>query len=258
MSELYTEMSRGKPMVTGQVHDWVHLPEGERFYAGPPAATASATTCSLASLTTALEALDASIDFSRFDNNGPDNQPNTADDDGFVDFAFVHPTKGGECRGTGNNSIWSHRFSLQSLIGDSFETDDPNASASTRASTTTSSCRPSPATVRRRSRSGCLRTSSATRSACRIRRPARARRVGGHRGMGLMGSGSWGGDGHSHPEKPTHMIEWSKEFLGWVDPVVIEADTAGVEIPPARSCASTIRTRPIRRTVVTCSCRTAA
>ena len=59
---------------------------------------------------------------------GPDNQPNTADDDGFVDFvAFVHPTKGGECRGTGNNSIWSHRFSLQSLIGDSFETDDPNA-----------------------------------------------------------------------------------------------------------------------------------
>ena len=49
MSELYTEMSRGKFKVTGQVHDWVHLPEGEDSMPGRPAATASATTCSLAS-----------------------------------------------------------------------------------------------------------------------------------------------------------------------------------------------------------------
>ena len=64
-----------------------------------------------------------------------------------------------------------------------------------------------------------------------LREPDESAGIGG---WGLMGSGSWGGDGHSHPEKPTHMIEWSKEFLGWVDPVVIEADTAGVEIPAGK------------------------
>ena len=72
MSELYTEMSRGKFKVTGQVHDWVHLPEGEGFYAGPAGCNGLCNDLQLGEpSTTALEALDASIDFSRFDNNGP-------------------------------------------------------------------------------------------------------------------------------------------------------------------------------------------
>jgi hypothetical protein len=41
---------------------------------------------------------------------------------------------------------------------------------------------------------------------------------------GLMGAGSWGGD-NMHPEKPSHMEAWSKEFLGWVSPREIKADT---------------------------------
>ncbi|MFQ6094288.1 MAG: hypothetical protein ACE5OR_16710 [bacterium] len=37
---------------------------------------------------------------------------------------------------------------------------------------------------------------------------------------GLMGGGSWGGDGRS-PETPVHLCAWSKARLGWVVPTVI-------------------------------------
>ena len=36
-----------------------------------------------------LRRADEDIDFSRFDNDGPDGVPNSGDDDGFVDLLFV-------------------------------------------------------------------------------------------------------------------------------------------------------------------------
>jgi hypothetical protein len=36
-----------------------------------------------------LAAVDGSIDFAQFDNDGPDGIPNSGDDDGFVDFVAI-------------------------------------------------------------------------------------------------------------------------------------------------------------------------
>ena len=41
--------------------------------------------------------------------------------------------------------------------------------------------------------------------------------------FGLMGSGSWGGDGRS-PDRPVHLCAWSKVRLGWIDPVQVSTD----------------------------------
>ncbi|MCZ4088723.1 immune inhibitor A domain-containing protein [Sinorhizobium psoraleae] len=46
---------------------------------------------------------------------------------------------------------------------------------------------------------------------------------------GLMASGSWGGD-NNHPETPSHMEAWSKEFLGWATVREIDTDTMQVKL----------------------------
>jgi hypothetical protein len=50
----------------------------------------------------------------------------------------------------------------------------------------------------------------------------------------LMAGGSWGGDGNT-PERPTHMSAWSKEFLGWVTPKAVTADTKPATLPSVRT-----------------------
>lgn len=47
--------------------------------------------------------------------------------------------------------------------------------------------------------------------------------------FGLMAGGSWGGDGAS-PQTPTHPCAWSKIFLAWITPTVIEVDTSDQQI----------------------------
>ena len=36
-----------------------------------------------------IQAADADVDFSRYDNDGPDGVPNSGDDDGYVDYIFI-------------------------------------------------------------------------------------------------------------------------------------------------------------------------
>jgi M6 family metalloprotease-like protein len=49
---------------------------------------------------------------------------------------------------------------------------------------------------------------------------------------GLMGSGSWGGNG-STPETPVHMSAWCKKELGWVTPVNITSYLGPLSVPNA-------------------------
>lgn len=66
-------------------------------------------------LVKALQQADPGVNFAGFDNNGPDNSPNSGDDDGLVDLVqFVMPVVGAECSGPGYNA---HHFSLSGLVG---------------------------------------------------------------------------------------------------------------------------------------------
>jgi M6 family metalloprotease-like protein len=63
---------------------------------------------------------DGSVNWGQFDNDGPDELPNSGDDDGFVDFiSFVQPEVDGAC---GTTNIWAHRFTIGGVSGASYVT----------------------------------------------------------------------------------------------------------------------------------------
>ncbi len=125
----YEQMSNGLLSVQGQVVGWVNLDSNDTFYQG---ADQGGQTCNglcgnsrvAQFLREALQKSDGSLDFGQFDNDGPDGQPNSPDDDGFVDLAtFIHPEVGGEC-GPSTGNVWAHRFVLSGWGGGSFTTND--------------------------------------------------------------------------------------------------------------------------------------
>ncbi|RWQ31001.1 MAG: M6 family metalloprotease domain-containing protein [Mesorhizobium sp.] len=234
MSDDYREMSRGAFSVGGQVFDWLSLPNSNSFYSGPPGCNGICNNSKMGDLlTTALDGRDAEIDFSSYDNDGPDSVPNSGDDDGFVDFvAFVHANSGGECPGL-NDKIWSHRFSLNSLTGSNYQTQDAGKLGSNiliddYVVMPALACDGS-TMIQIGVFSHEFGHAFGLPDLYDSQRPNESEGVGA---WGLMGSGSWGGDGHSTPQTPTHMETWSKEFLGWISPRVIDTDQTGVVIRP--------------------------
>lgn len=235
LTDYYFEVSEGRLTVTGKVSTWLPLPQNATYYSGNSGCNGLCPESHehmYELITAALQGNDTAIDYGRFDNDGPDGKANSGDDDGYVDFvAIVHAQSGGECKDS--NTIWSHRWSLQNLNGQAFETNDAGQ------------------------RGAKIRVDDYVimpALACDNRKPTAIGVFahefghafglpdlydtdGGSEGVGgwdLMGSGSWGGDGYSHPEKPSHMGAWSKEYLGWLKSKEIASDTANFEL----SCAS--------------------
>ncbi len=83
LTHFYREMSRGQFALTGEV-----LP---RWYASPSNAEVYADAAGGYGrfAREIIQAVDADVDFSRYDNDGPDGVPNSGDDDGYVDFIFL-------------------------------------------------------------------------------------------------------------------------------------------------------------------------
>ncbi len=244
MTEHYAEMSGGRLAVTGQAFDWRRLPQPETFYSGPIGCNGICQNARLGEmLNAALAQVDATVDFSRFDNDGPDNRPNSGDDDGFVDFvAFVHPDRGGECsrRGT-SDDIWSHRFSIAAWSGSSFQTNDAGQHG-TRMLVDDYVIMPALACdgttmIQIGVFSHEFGHAFGLPDLYDTKNPPRSAGTGG---WDLMASGSWGGDGSS-PMAPSHMSAWSKEFLGWLSPRVVEGDEEGVRLRPVIASGDVVR-----------------
>ncbi len=73
-------------------------------------------------LVEALTLVDDMIDFGQYDNDGPDNVPNSGDDNGVVDaIAFYFLEVAASCGGPG---IWPHFYSIGGRVGSDFETND--------------------------------------------------------------------------------------------------------------------------------------
>ena len=83
LTHFYNEMSRGQYALTGAV-----LP---RWYASRrDGAAYTGGGVSFGDFSREiLEAVDADVDLGLYDNDGPDGEPNSGDDDGYVDFVFI-------------------------------------------------------------------------------------------------------------------------------------------------------------------------
>lgn len=225
MTDYYREISYGGFTVTGTVFPWKQLSKNDTNYEGGCNGLCAAGKIA-DFLKETLDANDATVDFSKYDNDGPDGVPNSGDDDGYVDFvAFVHPESGGEC---GNSNIWSHRWSYSGWTGSDYTTTDAKTGG------------------------GFIKVNDyvimpalACNGSTMIQIGVFAHEFGhafglpdlydtddsngDSEGLGnwcLMAAGSWGGDGQS-PERPVHMSAWAKKYMGWISPTPVSGQVSG-------------------------------
>ena len=162
-----------------------------------------------------VQSADPAVDFGQFDNDGPDNVPNSGDDDGIVDALFVvHEGPGGE---TGANNIWSHSWNLYYYFGRQYlYTNDPAAGGGTIGI--------GPYIIQPAVNSGgamieigvfCHEFGHALGLPDLYDTDYSSEGIGV---WGLMGSGSY-----NTSAQPSHMISWCRAQLGWIIPMEVTA-----------------------------------
>ncbi len=215
----WEEVSSGLLKVEGAVAPWIRLGHEARHYL-PAGSYGWAQFGRVAELRLeALRLADDSLDFSTFDNDGPDGVPNSGDDDGFVDFvALVYALP---CPGTSRaGAIWPHRAAIPPL-----ETKDASANGGAikiadyviLPAVDPQSCGPMHIGV------------LAHETGHALGLPDLYDYDGSTQGIGawgLMGTGS-----HSARYSPAHLSAWEKEQLGWVR-VSWLRDNDAISLPP--------------------------
>ena len=237
ISDYYNEVSLGLLEIEGTVYDWTVLDSTEVYYTaalGGVSLTYSRTGEFIQEL---IDAHDTAVDWGIYDNDGPDGVPNSGDDDGFVDIlVLVHPTIGAECYSQYVH-MWSHSgtYSIWNVSGGQpYTTNDAAAGG------------------------GMIRIDDY------IMGPALSCEGGtieigvfchefGHAfGLydlydwtgyssgigywGLMGAGNW-----NTPSSPAHLSAWSKEQLGWIDPVEVDWQSQSLTLDPVETSGDVVK-----------------
>jgi len=224
MNDYYREVSYGQFSVTGLASGWTTSTNTYASYENPDGSQDAGTAQLM--LKDAIAQLDPVLDFSQFDNDGPDGVPNSGDDDGLVDaLFFVHAGAGEESTGNAND-IWSHAWAVSGGV----LTDDG-------VYVYRYSVEPEEMT------DGSLMTMGVF-----------AHEYGHVLGLpdlydtdysssgigewGLMSAGSWSHrDGDRAGSCPTHMTAWCKSQMGWLTPTVINSETLNVVVTPVETGA---------------------
>ncbi|MCK4236451.1 MAG: M6 family metalloprotease domain-containing protein, partial [Candidatus Krumholzibacteria bacterium] len=237
LSEYYEEVSFGLLSVTGTVFDWVSLSYPEYYYTGgihQGLTPGESRTGEL--IKEVLDYLDPSVDFGAFDNDGPDGIANSGDDDGFVDvLVVIHPTRGAECRNTRN--MWSHSWVYCGWpASDSlpYLTDDPAAGGGVVKIDDYIIC---PALS---CESGMIEIGVFCHELGHtLGLPDLYDYNGFSSGIGnwgLMGSGNW-----NAPSSPAHLCAWSREQLGWVEPVEVDWQEQSLDLEPIAQSGEVVK-----------------
>ncbi len=244
LSEYYAEVSYGLFEVAGDVYDWTRVSNVEGYYTGGRGGVVPGLSRTGEFIKEIADALDPSVDFGTYDNDGPDGVPNSGDDDGFVDaLIVVHPTRGAECNRQPIH-FWSHSWIYSRWDvsgGEPYETDDPAAGG------------------------GVIRIEDyiiAPALSCdngmieigvychelghAIGLPDLYDGNGGSQGIGywgLMGAGNW-----NTPASPAHLCAWSREQMGWLDPIEVDWREQYIELNPIGSSGEAVKlVTPTRR-----------
>jgi M6 family metalloprotease-like protein len=197
LREYYTEVSGGRLTLYGQVLPWVR---------------------------TSLTLLDLTTDFGRYDNDGPDDLPNSGGDDGIVDaVAFEFLEIAASCGGPG---IWPHFSRISNWRGDPFVTDDPRPGGGfvrldpyfIQSAVDCEGTDVQPITTIAHELGHLLGLPDLYHPVYGIL-PEQRRWVVGC--WSLMAARAWGcGDvARTEWKRPTHMGAWEKRQLGWLDQV---------------------------------------
>lgn len=97
MRSYFLANSFGKMDIEGDIYAWFGLPEPLSYYADNRRGMGGYPTNAQKMIEDAVDAADGVIDYSEYDNDGPDGIPDSGDDDGVVDFLLVvHAGRGYE------------------------------------------------------------------------------------------------------------------------------------------------------------------
>ena len=233
VTEYFSEVSGGRFTLSGQVFPWVRTSltmaevVGAEWGLGDDGRTGEY-------LFEAVAAVDATVDFGLFDNDGPDGIPNSGDDDGQVDAVAIEFQEiAASC---GGPSIWPHRSRLQYWREDEepYVTDDLRPDGShivvddyvTQGATNCGGVQVQNANTIAHEMGHVLGLPDLYDRSQGV--PAESRRwvVGC---WSLMAAGAWGCGTQDRTDwvRPTHMGAWEKYVLGWLDSVHRVGDVLG-------------------------------
>lgn len=231
MTNYFKENSYDQFILRGDIHDWVALPQGHSYYdAGCRGIRCMDGMKRIRELINEAvkQSRSGGVDFSRYDNDGPDGQPDSGDDDGMVDLLLVvHSDRSGECllpSGTLTPGIVPHEQKYWNLFqSDPCVLDTGSTGRSGRRVFVNEfiivggqSC----------DLSGLSPIGDyAHEIGHALGLPDLVDQDYSSNGIGywsLMAEGGAGADGQT-PESPTHLSVWAKERLGWLQPQKITA-----------------------------------
>lgn len=220
LAAYWDEVSGGLLQIEGGVTPWVRLKKAGSHYLRKEEYGWANFGRAHDLVRDALRAADRLIDFTGFDNDGPDGVPNSGDDDGFADLVvilYAVPCEG-EWR---EGAIWPHRGAIRP-----FQTDAKSANG------------------------GRIRVSDYLILPVQEPGTCEPLQVGvlahetGH-ALGLpdlydfdgtaSGAGAWdlmGNGSHNALHSPAHPSAWSKEQLGWVRVDWIEPGQDSLRLAP--------------------------
>ena len=227
LKDYYSEISYGNFILDGQASGWYQSSltqsqavENVKQYVAEIAAEA-----------------DPNIDYGQYDNDGPDNIPNSGDDDGYVDgIAVVYPG----CL-NGDNNIWAHQSSLSSS---QYVTNDLTPDGQYIIVDTYLVCPELPGSQTCITSEICPMGLYAHEFGHILGLPDlydRDASDGDSEGVGewcLMASGNWLG---YYGDTPAHMSSWCKIEMGWMEPTVIMNSIVDLPIISLATSASAIK-----------------
>ena len=242
VTEYFDEISYGQFALEGVVHGAFQADQNQAFYAGTNNGRGGTFPQNSAGFVHAIASkADPTVDFSQYDNDGPDGVPNSGDDDGFVDgLMVIYPGAGADWF-PGNDNLWPH---MRSLGGDQLTTNDASANGGfvkinafaitpELAGGGTGRTEMRPIGVFAHEFGHLLGLPDLYDRTDETEGPD----FNSSEGIGewcLMATGSWGGNG-SRTETPAHMSAWCKIQMGWITPTFLTSDVNGLTINQAET-----------------------
>ncbi|MFB3896541.1 MAG: M6 family metalloprotease domain-containing protein [bacterium] len=210
--DYYVENSYGQLTILSTIayNTWIPLPHTELFYGGNDAYGNDSNARQM--ISDALAAIDPYIDFSLYDVDG----------DGYVDsITFIHSGYDEAYSGNPSSCIWSHKWSLSSpyVTGEGVRVSYYHTEPALRGLYTSG---------RNMGRIGVVCHETGHFFGLPDLYDTDGATGGSGQGAGawsLMASGSWGANGSSYPERPTHFDAWCKFQLGWLNPTILHTKT---------------------------------
>ena len=229
MTEYYSEISYGNFLLDGETRGWYQS-----------SFTQSDAVNQVKSYVSNIAALaDADFNYGLYDNDGPDNIPNSGDDDGFVDgIVVVYPG----CL-DGDNNLWAHQSSLGSS---QYITNDLAPNGQNIIVDTYMVCPELSAGLGETCNTDLIfqMGTFAHEFGHVLGLPDlydRDSNDGDSEGVGewcLMASANWLGN---NGDTPAHMSAWCKIEMGWIAPTIASSYETGIPIAQLATSPTAIK-----------------